>query len=115
MKAGRELDERLCELLEPISSLCWLERPIAPLGFWTWYKGYSQLTDEWQPISVSTDWGAAGEAIDKLAADGQKVEIEVGDYSRARVGNDGAYFVGDTGTHAFALAAGEALEMKDEG
>jgi len=32
MKAGPELDARLCELLEPLASLRYLDRPIAPLG-----------------------------------------------------------------------------------
>lgn len=126
MRAGLALDERLCELLEPLASLRWLAEPIAPLGFWEWHKGYSSLTDKWVPIPVSTDWAAMGKAVIAVQ---QFARVDMVCYKPHIHSHPSPSTVaihqtvspilveadGDTLPHALTLAAIEALERrKDE-
>ncbi len=123
MKAGRKLDARLCELLEPmgappirdVAALAWVIQSTSPLGFWKFFLG----SDRRHPIPVSTDWGAMGKVAEKLIE--MDIYLERLSYNpinkkwHARLYSwDGfnplpsAY--GSKGPHAFSLAACKALE-----
>lgn len=107
MKAGPELDARLCRLLEP--------KPTAQSTFWR------QHVFAWRPVPVSTDWDATGKAIEVLGADYDiTMEHAPREYGRpafvrltsTRYQQGAA--TSDDLKHAFALAAVKALEKRAE-
>lgn len=128
MRAGPELDARLCELLEPQPEAYSirvhetgqrLTYSTSQRGFWNW-RG------EWYPIAVSADWAAMGKAVAELA----ELDFYVG-MERAVRGHSGSEWhvqlnwgiygpdrpearaSSDEGLpHAFALVAVEALERR---
>jgi len=135
MKAGRELDTRLCELLEPEPLTLYkhwnCDNITSRKGFWTWYA-WGAL---WCPIPVSADWAAMGKVIDELEKLGYGVNLYtpnsftdegLGPYTAhiAIVWHnpapdcfdepDCAYYRGNTLPHVLALAAAKALEEKRE-
>ena len=128
MKAGPELDERLCQLLEP--------RPhdrFAFASFWEWNHGECA----WHPIPVSADWVAMGKVVEELETRNLHIRFscrksthayglfpsetswELALFDRAAFVNSLpsnqtwlAPREGDDMKHALALAAVEALEKK---
>ncbi len=123
MKAGRKLDARLCELLEPmgappiqdVAALAWGIQSTSPLGFWKFFLG----SDRRHPIPVSTDWGAMGKIVDVLGPD-HDITMEHAPHpfparaSLFKYSTGSGRGSGDTIPHAFALAACEALEKRAE-
>ena len=114
MKAGPELDARLCRLLEP--------KPTARSQFW------QQQVFDWKPIRVSTDGTAMVKAAEELIAKGYSIAIRrsaldpwkawivelSSHWARNEWGWKGGHIHADTLPHAFALAACEALEGRVE-
>ncbi len=142
MKAGPELDAKLCHLLEPKPE----RRPsfinsrttrneityvVSTGGFWEcaisnlWAEGDG--VPDWQPIPVSTDWGAAGKVSDAMRDKCARADIMCfrpnnifGGQLRTTVrflfttNPTIIEETGDTFPHALALAAVEALEKRAE-
>ncbi len=130
MKAGPELDARLCRLLEKkprhsrtMSS--WDAPARSPGGFWIWQAESSIL--DWRPIPVSTDWEAMGKAVEMLHHDEfYHIHIENRGWADNRLewsaevswgefpDEVGTLAYHDTLPHALALAAVEALKDREE-
>jgi len=136
MKAGPELDARLCELLEEKPASIFEEssffKPpsLSPSGFWRRTTDWRQWST-WQPIPVSTDWAAAGKVAGALTE--AKIDINMRQVAATcpdkpiwrvwltwrwphvlvhRRGQSEAK--ADKLPHALALAAIEALEQRKE-
>ncbi len=127
MKAGPELDARLCELLEkkPPDVFPWQQpESDVPLyesheGFWRRSISWRETPDELslRPIPVSTDWAAMGKIVDVLGPD-HDITMEHAPHpfparaSLFKYSTGSGRGSGDTIPHAFALAACEVLEKR---
>ena len=127
MKAGPELDARLCRLLEPMdtavedkAALAWAISSTSPLRFWKFLLGSAHR----RPIPVSTDLGAMGRAIKILddydldltiyhPHDGETY-VELQDWRLDSPVHPIYCGSGKDIPHAFSLALVEALEARAE-
>jgi len=130
MKAGPELDAKLCQLLEPkpADTFPW-EQPDSDIplyeshkGFWTRDFYMCMGSPDWEPIPVSTDWAVMGKVVEAIKQLGLAVTLSDGYASRALATvkpQKGwlplpAHCIGDDLPHALTLAAIEALEKRAE-
>lgn len=134
MKAGPELDEKLCSLLEPKPTVIppfdkaftyhHEQHPLeSPLSFWQCHThDMDNDISVWLPLPVSTDWAAAGKAVGAIKQLGLAVTLNDGYASRSLATvkpQKGwlplpAHCIGDDLPHALTLAAIEALEKRAE-